>query len=158
LFYLLFWTALGAGVMIKSVIGFLPLPVIVIFCILARERGFLKSKPFGWGALLFFALVLPWHLVESIRYGREDWHQYLFYHLLHRYSTALEGNAGSVWFYVQILFRQQILFWSFVGSQGYFVARSRKSRPHLFVAIAALFIFLFFSAAGTKLPPYILPL
>lgn len=158
LFYLLFWTALGAGVMIKSVIGLLPLPVIVIFSALAREFGFLKSKPFGWGALLFLAIVLPWHLVESIRYGREFWHQYLFYHLLQRYSTALEGNAGGVLFYAKILFRQQILFWSLVGSLGYFVAQSRKSRPHLFIAVAVLFIFLFFSAAGTKLPPYILPL
>jgi 4-amino-4-deoxy-L-arabinose transferase-like glycosyltransferase len=155
-FYFLFWAALGFGVMIKSVIGLLPLPITFIFSMLAKDFGWLKDKKFQLGVLLFLAIVLPWHIAESVCYGKEFWRQYLFYHLLERYSSTLEGNGGSSFFYFDIIFKQGILFWSLMLSLVYFIARSFKSKKHLFVTTAVLFIFLFFSAAGTKLPPYIL--
>jgi 4-amino-4-deoxy-L-arabinose transferase-like glycosyltransferase len=155
-FYFLFWAALGFGVMIKSVIGLLPLPVIFIYSLTAKDFGWLKNKNFRLGTLLFLAIVLPWHIIESVRYGENFWRQYLFYHVLQRYSGTLEGNGGPFFFYGEIIFRQEILFWSLMISLVYFIAKSFKLKGHLFVTMAALFIFLFFSAAGTKLPPYIL--
>ncbi len=155
-FYLLFWFALAGGLMIKSVIGLLPLPIILIFSLLARDFRYLKIKNFRLGLLLFLALILPWHLIESIRYGREFWHQYLFYHLLERYSSALEGNSGPFSFYFDILFREQLFFWALAAALVYFIAKSFKSKDRLFVTVSILFIFLFFSTAGTKLRPYIL--
>lgn len=155
-FYFLFWTALACGLMIKSVIGLLPLPVLFIFSLLARDFGYLRIRNFWFGLLLFLALILPWHIIESIRYGGEFWHQYLFYHLLERYSNALEGNSGPFTFYLDLAFQEQIFFRSLVAALAYFIARSFRSKAHLFVTTAVLFIFLFFSTAGTKLPPYIL--
>lgn len=155
-FYFLFWAALGLGLMIKSVIGLLPLPIILFFSLLAKDFYYLKRKNFWFGFLLFLAIVLPWHIIEQIRYGREFWQQYLFYHLLDRYSSTLEGNGGTIWFYADILFRQPILFVSLLLSLIYFIVKSFTSKAHLFVTVGFLFIFLFFSNAGTKLPPYIL--
>jgi 4-amino-4-deoxy-L-arabinose transferase-like glycosyltransferase len=155
-FHFLFWGALAGGLMVKSVIGLLPLPIIFIFSVLARDFGYLKRKQFWLGVLLFLVLILPWHIIESVRYGREFWHQYLFYHLLERYSTALEGNSGPFGFYLGYFWQEQIFLWCLVAAVVYFIAKSFSSKAHLFVTTAVLFIFLFFSTAGTKLPPYIL--
>lgn len=155
-FYFLFWSALAFGLMVKSVIGLLPLPIIFIFSLLALDFGYLKVKSFWLGTLVFFALILPWHIVESIRYGKEFWHQYLFYHLLERYSSALEGNSGPFTFYLDIMLQAHIFFRALMIALVYFIAKSFKCRAYLYVTTAILFIFMFFSTAGTKLPPYIL--
>lgn len=155
-FYLLFWAALGFGVMIKSVIGLLPLPIILLWSVLANEFKYFKNANLWRGALVFLAIVVPWHVIEHVRYGKSFWEQYLFYHVLERYSRTLEGNGGSSFFYFDILCRQKILFWCLAGSLTYFLVRAIRSKGHLLVVTAFLFIFLFFSAAGTKLPPYIL--
>ncbi|HEY3763114.1 MAG TPA: glycosyltransferase family 39 protein [Verrucomicrobiae bacterium] len=212
-FYFLFWTALACGLMVKSVIGLLPLPIVFVFSVLARDFDYLKIKQFWMGVALFLVLILPWHIIESVQYGKEFWHQYLFYHLLERYSTAIEGNSGPVAFYLGYFWQEQIFFWCLVMALIYFVIKSiplqnrvaqvsqpavsptsksagreksgkpadleirdtadlevcgttgafrkdpksSKSKAHLlFVTTAFFFIFLFFSTAGTKLPPYIL--
>jgi|GEM_PF-5086626 len=126
-FHFLFWTALGFGVMIKSVIELLPLPIVLVFSVLAKDFGWLKERNFWSGILLFLAIVLPWHIIESVRYGKSFWQQYLFYHLLQRYSSTLEGNGGPFFFYADIVFRQTILFWSLMLSLIWFIARSFKS-------------------------------
>jgi len=155
-FYFLFWAALGFGLMVKSVIGLLPLPVILVYSALAWDFRFLKSRNLWIGTLLFFVIVLPWHIIEHFRYGKDFWGQYLFYHLLQRYSGTLEGNGGSPYFFVGILLKQQVLFWCLAGSLIYFTIRAIHSKSHLFVLTAFLFVFLFFSKAGTKLPAYLL--
>lgn len=157
-YYFLFWIALGLGVMTKSVIGLLPLVAISVFSLLAWDFRFLKNKHFYLGVLAFTAIVIPWHLIEHLRHGEMFWHQYLFYHLLQRFSSGLEGNGRDFDFYWNILFKHRILFYSSIASLLYFGFRSFKSKAHLFVLTSALVIFLFFSYSKTKLPAYILPL
>jgi 4-amino-4-deoxy-L-arabinose transferase-like glycosyltransferase len=155
-YYFLFWAALGLGVMTKSIIGLLPLPIILIFSMVVKDFKWLAAKNFRLGAVLFLAIVLPWHILQQVRHGGIFWDQYLSYHLLKRFSTTLDDNGGTPYFYLDIIFKQGILFWSLLISFVYFVAKSFKSKNYLFVTVALLFIFLFFSAAATKLPPYIL--
>jgi 4-amino-4-deoxy-L-arabinose transferase-like glycosyltransferase len=155
-YHLLFWVAMGLGVMTKSVIGLLPLPVVLIYSAAQADFKWLKSKNFLLGGLLFLAIVLPWHILQQIRYGGAFWDQYLTYHLLKRYAVTLDSNGGSPHYYLDIFFRQRILFCCLLPSLVWFIARSFKSKPHFFLTVTLLFIFLFFSAAATKLPPYIL--
>ena len=155
-YHLLFWAAMGLGVMTKSVIGLLPLPIVLIFSVPAADFKWLKSKNFMLGGLLFLAIILPWHILQQIHYGKAFWDQYLTYHLLKRYAVTLDSNGGSAHFYADIFFRQGILFGCLMLSLAHFIARSFKSKPHFFPTVALLLIFLFFSAAATKLPPYIL--
>ena len=155
-FYFIFWLSLGLGVLTKSVIGLLPLPIIFVYSLLARDFFYLKSKNFYLGSLLFLVIALPWHIIESVRYGQNFWQQYLFYHLLQRYETGLEGNGQPFSFYWDIIFQHRLLFWSLILSLVYFAIKSFKSKNYLFVALTLLFIFLFFSTAKTKLLAYIL--
>ncbi|HEX9503160.1 MAG TPA: glycosyltransferase family 39 protein [Patescibacteria group bacterium] len=156
-YYFLFWTALGLGVLTKSVIGLLPMVVILIFSLLSWDFAFIKNKYFYLGGLVFVMVVLPWHLIEHIKHGKMFWEQYFYYHLLKRFSTGLEGNGRNFSFYWDILQTYRVLFYLSITSFIYFIYRAFKSKAHLFILTSVLVIFLFFSYAQTKLEAYILP-
>ncbi len=155
-FYFLFWLSLGLGVLTKSVIGLLPLPVVLVYSILARDFAYLKSKLFYMAGLVFIVTILPWHIVESIKYGKGFWQQYLFYHVFDRYSSGLEGNGKPFSFYWNILAEHRIMFRSLIVSLVYCAFKSFKDKNYFFPLAALLCIFIFFSTASTKLPAYIL--
>ncbi len=156
-YFYFFWAALGLGVMAKSVIGLLPLPIIGICSLTAHDWHYLKEKNFWIGFILFLVITLPWHVIETVRFGKTFWDQYFSYHLIKRYTTGLEGNQGGFWFYWRTLLAQKALLFLSLPSLAYFLYKIyKKSKPYLLVATSVLFIFLFFSFAQTKLSAYIL--
>lgn len=155
--YYAFWIALALGVLCKSVVGLLPIPIIVLYSLFRWDVTYLKSKDFFIGAGIFVIVVLPWHIIESIRYGKLFWQEYVLYHVTERFVTPLEGNGGSILFYVHTLYSQNQLFTILAFlSVVYAVIKSRSSDCFLYMTSAVIFIFLFFSIAQTKLPSYIL--
>jgi len=155
-YHALFWIAIGLGVMVKSVIGLLPLAIMLAFSAATNDFTAFKRRWFWAGSLLFILIVVPWHLAQHIRYGSAFWQQYLFYHVFERYTTTLALNGGPFYFYLKIFFQQQLWFWLIVMSLVHFGRCSLRSPAHRYVTISFLFILVFFSAAGTKLLPYIL--
>lgn len=155
-FFYLFWIAVGLGVMTKSVIGLLPLLITGTYFILARQWAILKSKELYLGSLLFLLIAVPWHIIEHIRFGKEFWNQYLFYHLLKRFSTGLESNGNDFWFYWKILFAHKVFFWSYLAAFAYSLFKVWRNKEYLYLVLASLIIFLFFGTAKTKLSAYIL--
>lgn len=158
-FYYLFWAALGLGVLTKSVIGLLPLPIVFLYSLIYRDFSYLKLKQFYNGLVLFLVIILPWHIIETIKYGKVFWGQYLFYHVLERFAQPMEGNKGTFWFYWDILYRGKLLISFTVISIVYFLfSKKLKLNSYGLIFIATIFTFLFFSSAKTKLPAYILVL
>jgi 4-amino-4-deoxy-L-arabinose transferase-like glycosyltransferase len=155
----LFWLSIGFGVMTKSVIGLLPLPIALIGAMMTNDHSYLRSRWFRFGVLLLLAVAVPWHLAETVLYGKAFWEQYVVYHLLTRWSTAIEGNGQPFLFYWQIIARQRLLFWVFAPSMIYVAYRGVKGDldSALFGA-ACVVIFAFFTSSHTKLPGYILPI
>ena len=154
-----FWISLGFGVLTKSVIGLLPLPLIAVYSLLYKDVFYFKLKEFYWGFFVFLLLIVPWHLAESLIYGKMFWNQYLFYHVLERFSRGLENNIGPFWYYLDLIFKQRILLSLAILSIVVFVCKKHIKQPnygHVFVS--ALFILAFFSISNTKLPAYILVL
>src|SRR3989344_4040646 len=64
--YLGFGLALGAGVLLKSAVGFFVLPIILIFSAVYGKWDWLKSRHWWLGLLLSLSLFMPWHVYESI--------------------------------------------------------------------------------------------
>ncbi len=154
-FYLL-GASLALGLMTKNVIGLLPLPIIFLYSLFTLNFKYLKSRDFYGGVGLFLLIAVPWHLIESIKYGKSFWHEYLFYHVLGRYSAPLENNKGSFWFYWDILFKHRLLALLSIGSLIYFFTKALKDKLYALFLVSTVFIFVFFSCSGTKLPAYIL--
>ncbi len=152
-----FGVSLALGVLTKNVIGFLPGVIALLFSVFTWNFSYFKYKEFWKGVGLFFLIVIPWHLVESLTFGRDFWNQYLFYHVLGRWQDPLEGNTGTFWYYWNILIKGRNLFWLSMGGLGLALIQAlRKQKNYLYVLIAVLVIFIFFGSSNTKLPAYIL--
>ena len=74
-----FGLAVAAGIMSKSVAGILPIPVLALFCLLARRR-----IPAGlWKALgIALLLIAPWHIYQMFVHGHWFWTEYVQVQLL----------------------------------------------------------------------------
>jgi 4-amino-4-deoxy-L-arabinose transferase-like glycosyltransferase len=158
-YFYLFWVSVGLGVMTKSVIGLLPIPIVLLAAGCVRDSFFLRSRQFYLGIFLFLAATIPWHLVETLRFGKEFWGQYVFYHLLTRWSTGIEGHGQPFSFYWHILAQQRMLVALFIPSFVYALyAAAKRALDMALFAVGFVVIMMFFSSSRTKLPGYILPI
>lgn len=166
------WIALSIGVMLKSVIGLLALPIVLIDMIVSdgpqdlfkRLSSFLKGKSARIGMLVALIIVIPWHLYQTILYGSTFWNHYVLVHVVERFS----GNL-----FVSTVTPAQFLGWFIGGAVPwsimlicfiplYFTPRffMDRERYRLFIAstISSFAILLLFSASQTKALSYLTPL
>lgn len=150
-YYWIFWASIGLGVMVKSVIGLLPIAIILLISLIFKKFGFLRQRNFYLGFGLFAAIVLPWHLAESFRHGREFWNNYLFYQVFIRYSSTIENKGASNWFYLQNL-KQDLVFFvlSIASFVNFMVLAYKKNRYAGAVVLGVIFIFALFSFSKSK--------
>ncbi len=154
----------GLAVMIKGVVGFLPLPIIGLYEIyllailkqkLSRRLFFNLSALFISGAVVF----LPWHLAMYKRFGFVFLQKYIGYHVLERAMVAIEDKGRPFWWYF-IVMKVSMRIWFVVLIPAFFYAifkSVRKNKDVAFLTIWFSFILLFFSLARSKLVWYIIP-
>jgi hypothetical protein len=153
--------AAGFAVLAKGPIGLLlPAMIIGIFLLLRRDLRFLKEMEIGWGLLVFCAVAAPWYVLISLR--NQDYAGYFF--IQQNLMNFLSGQARHPrpFYYYCYVFLGGFFPWSFFlplalirGLRG---ELKRVTDERLFLIVWAGVIFLFFSIARSKLPPYILPL
>lgn len=152
------YLALGAGTLIKGLIGVVTPGLVFFFYILLRRRWQTLRKLYLIpGALLFIALVLPWYLQADARNAG-----YLSYYLwaehFGRYATE-NFDRWEPWYYfifvLLIGFFPWTLLLPFVAKDYWKKALDDKT---LFLILWIVLPFLFFSASRSKLPHYILPI
>ncbi|TSC69666.1 MAG: Dolichyl-phosphate-mannose-protein mannosyltransferase [Parcubacteria group bacterium Gr01-1014_56] len=99
-----FWVfpLIAIGVLFKSVIGLLAIPVILIYSICYRKWGWLKSKYLWFGLLLALVIILPWHILESIRFGHLFWDDYLGRQIFQRATSTMTGT-NNYYDYLEVL-------------------------------------------------------
>ena len=109
--------------------------------------------------ILRFALVLlltvPWYLAMYRRFGQAFLADNFGYHMFARFTKPLESH-GQPWYYYLILLFVALIPWSpglFGGVRG---ALKQASRMRLLLFWGGSYL-LFYSAARTKLPGYLLP-
>ena len=154
-FFYLFFASLALGVLTKSVVGLLPLPILLLYCLLIRRFDFLKLREFYYGLAMFFLIAAPWHIIESILFGKTFWQAYLFYHVISRFVQPIENNGGPFWYYLPTLYQNYIFGFLSGVSVVYFLIRAFKIKTYALPVIAFVFIFLFFSASQTKGDGYV---
>lgn len=157
--------AMGAAVMVKGVIGFVPFVVIILYEIylLISKQQKLSRKLFARlaGFFLISAVVfLPWHLEMYRRYGSAFLTNYIGYHVLDRATSAIEDKGRPFWWYVIVAkVSMRIWFIAFIPALLMFArAVWKKSNNHVFAVLWSLFIFALFSVSISKLKWYIVPL
>jgi 4-amino-4-deoxy-L-arabinose transferase-like glycosyltransferase len=111
------------------------------------------------GFTLFMALVLPWYVAVAQANPIEFVGKFFFFHNVERFTGTVSGHSGPWYYYIPVLVGGAFPWIIFAPGMVAHWLRERKTLPD-FVRYAWLWfwvVFLFFSAAGTKLLTYILP-
>ncbi len=155
------WGAMGLAVLTKGLMGIvLPGLVLVVYTLLARDWALWRRLHLVSGALIMLAIVLPWFVLVSLR-NPEFAHFFFIHEHWERYTSTVHRRSGPIWYFVPQLL-VGFLPWLGLLPRAARVVRQEPAgsgfRPKLLLAVWAGAIFVFFSASGSKLPGYILPI
>ena len=149
---------IALGVLTKGPVAILiPLAVSFLFFASKKELRLWLEMVFNpIGILLFLLIAGPWYILEYLDQGEAFIDGFFLKHNLNRFNTSFEGHSGSLFYYIPVLL---------VGLLPYttLLLRSLKDFRSCFaddllrfLLIWFLFVFLFFSFSGTKLPHYVI--
>lgn len=160
--YMLSALFLGLSVLTKGPVGvFLPVLIVTIYLILAKETKRIKEMPILSGLLVFLAVSLPWYLLAYKVHGSAFIDEFFGFHNVIRFLHP-EHKIGDVFYYYVPVVIAGFLPWSAflpLGIWQVFTEGERRIRKtNLFLVTWFLVIFVFFSISRTKLPTYIFPL
>jgi 4-amino-4-deoxy-L-arabinose transferase-like glycosyltransferase len=109
-----------------------------------------------WSWAIVLVVAAPWYLYAWGRHGEAFVNGFLVKHNLERFSSAMEGHAGSVLYFVVLL---PVLWLPWTGLLVPVLARFRDQWTDpvsRFLVLWAAFVLTFFSLSDTKLPHYAL--
>lgn len=155
------WAAMAGAVLSKGLVGIaIPGAVLVIVSIWRRNMQLWRGMHWFSGLLIFFVLATPWFVLVSAR--NPSFAQFFFIHEhWQRYVSNVHQRVGAWWYYVPLLLGG-MLPWT--GALPWLFRKESpdSGRPPIsardILLVWCVFIFLFFSASGSKLPSYILPM
>jgi len=155
------WAFVWAGLatLTKGPIGLL-LPAMVVGAWwlwrgVLRER--LRTMPPD-GVLLYALIGLSWYALETARYGLPFLQRIVGYYMVGRYFGVVENQPGPWYYYLPVLILGGFPWSAFLPSLSVYHARRLRRDPRSLLLLLWIGVtILFYSAAGTKLPNYILP-
>lgn len=154
------WAGMALAVLSKGLIGIvLPGAVLVIYTVLARDWAIWRRLHLVAGLLLFSAITVPWFVLVSLRNPEFAWFFFVHEHL-QRFTSKVHHRAGPLYYFIPIL-ALGLMPWLGTLPQALWQARRDSPagfQPKILLATWAVFIFVFFSVSGSKLPSYILPI
>jgi len=156
--FILMYAAMGAGTLVKGVIGVIVPGMVVIFYLLLTRKWFLlKSMNPLLGAVIYFSMVMPSYLWVELR--NPGYLKYFFWQEHFARFVTPRFDRTKNWYYFFMVLGVGFLPWSFLLPIA--VKDLRKhffNDTTLFLALWAIVPFIFFSASDAKLPHYILPI
>ena len=175
------WAAMGLAMLSKGLIGIvLPGGVLVFYSLWQRDWKLWDRLHMATGLLLFLAIVVPWFAWVQAR--NPEFSEFFFFHEhLDRFSSTTHRREGAWWYFVPILVGgfapwTLLLAWvlpsvlrnlrakeapsaraAMASNAAVAPAAEKPFHGERLLAVWVGFIFLFFSASGSKLPSYIVP-
>lgn len=157
-----FYVFAALAVLTKGLIGILiPALVVGAWIVLLGEWRILKTMELPAGLALFLLVAAPWHLLAQ-RANPEFFDFYIVQEHFLRYLTTMHSRYHPAWYFIPVVLLGLFPWSAFlVQAVKYSLPATWKERHEhrdaLFLILWAGLVFLFFSASGSKLPPYILP-
>lgn len=155
------WAGLALAVLSKGLMGIvLPGAALFIYCLVQRDFSVLKRMHWLPGLALFFAIVTPWFYLV-MQANPEFFERFFIYEHYTRFTTKDLGRYQPWHYFIPILL-VGALPWTvtlFDSLRRGLVRRAAgKFHAERFLLIWAIFIYVFFSISGSKLPSYLLPM
>ncbi len=128
---------------------------LIFFVTYGEFRSWLKLAFNPLGILLFLAIAMPWYVAQYLKEGQAFIDGFFLKHNVSRFSGPMEGHAGSLFYYVPVFLAGALPFTALAVAG---LARGRSLWQDFagrYALIWFLFVLVFFTLSGTKLPHYI---
>src|SRR5206468_7467381 len=154
---LVFWAACALAVLSKGLIGIvLPLATLGLYTLVKRDWGLIRRLRIVPGVVIFLLIAAPWFIAVSAA-NAEFAHFFFVQEHFQRFTTEMHQRAHPAWYFIPVLAAGMAPWLVPLGHAAVRAFRQR-SDAELLLWAWALVVFVFFSASGSKLPPYILPI
>ncbi|OHC69639.1 MAG: hypothetical protein A2045_12890 [Rhodocyclales bacterium GWA2_65_20] len=154
------WALLGLAVLSKGLIGLvLPGATLVAYTLWQRDFALWKKLHLRSGIAIFLAVTAPWFVAVSLA-NPEFAHFFFIHEHFERFLTKTHRRYQPMWYFIPILLAG-VLPWlvSFLATLRAAPAMdAMRFQPRRFLLLWVVVVFGFFSASGSKLASYILPL
>lgn len=160
---LLAWAAMALAVLSKGLMGIiLPGTALFIYIGIQREWSLLKRLHLVSGLLLFLAICAPWFYLV-MKANPEFFQRFFIYEHYTRFTTKDLGRYQPWYYFVPILILgampwTMLMFDTLVRVWRDSVHAVREFNPERFLLVWIVFVYVFFSVSGSKLPSYLLPM
>ena len=149
---------IGLGLLAKGPVALLiPAAAAGLWLLFGRDRSRLVrlvGDARAWG--LMIVIAAPWYGYAVWRHGMAFVDGFLLHHNIDRFTGSLEGHAGSLFYYVEML-PALMMPWTPLLVPIAWHLRTRWREPlGRFMLLWLGFVVVFFSISGTKLPHYVL--
>src|SRR5579859_6815713 len=154
------WAAMALAVLSKGLVGIVfPVAAIGLQALVRRDFSFLWRLEHRRGVVLFLAMAAPWFILVSR--ANPEFNEFFFFHEhFSRFLTKTHRRVEPWWYFVPIVIFG-FLPWLFALPSAIAHAwksdRLRDLQPLRLALLWSAFIVVFFSASGSKLPAYVLP-
>ena len=155
------WSSMACAVLSKGLVGIvIPGCTLLAASLWLRDFALLRRMRLVSGSLIFLVIAAPWFLLVSLR--NPGFAEFFFIHEhFARYLTTVHHHVGAWWYYLPLLLAG-LLPWTsglpwIVRRQRPVAAAGDREVVSLLVAWS-LFVLVFFSLSGSKLPFYIVPM
>lgn len=160
---LLAWAGMALAVLSKGLMGIiLPGAALFIYCVIQRDFGVLKRMHWLPGLAVFFAITAPWFYLV-MQANPEFFERFFIYEHFQRFTTTVHGRYHPWHYFIPILLAGA-LPWTVLMFDAMWRTLRNSPLPggvfnsQRFLLIWAVFIYVFFSISGSKLPSYLLPM
>jgi 4-amino-4-deoxy-L-arabinose transferase-like glycosyltransferase len=164
---LLAWAGMALAVLSKGLMGIiLPGTAVFLYCIVQRDFTVLKRMNWLPGIAVFLLITAPWFYLV-MKANPEFFGRFFIYEHYTRFTTKDLGRYQPWYYFVPILLAGALpwtvlmldsLYRIAVGKQFERSSRYNDFNAEHFLLIWAVFIYVFFSISGSKLPSYLLPM
>ena len=157
------WVAMALAVLSKGLMGLvLPGAALFLYSVFQRDIAVWKRMHWGVGFLLFLLVVSPWFYLV-MKANPEFFQRFFIYEHYTRFTTKDLGRYQPWYYFVPVLLLGMlpwtVLMFDTMLRTWKDSARTGKAfNPERFLLVWAVFIYLFFSVSGSKLPSYLLPM
>jgi len=155
------WAAMAAAVLTKGMIGIVvPGATLLLYSVVQRDWRPWRRAHWITGSLLFMAIALPWFAIVWIRNPEFAWFFFVHEHLL-RFIATTHQHVEPWHYFVPVLIAGLLPWTAVVADAAWGAWKAEPAatfQVRRFLLIWGGFVLLFFSASGSKLPSYILPM
>ena len=157
------WAALGLAVLSKGLMGLvLPGAALFLYSVVQRDIAVWKRMHWGAGLLLFLLVTAPWFYLV-MKANPEFFQRFFIYEHYQRFTSKVHDRYQPWYYFIPILLSgmlpwTMLMFDTLLRTWKGAARLDKAFNPERFLLVWAVFIYVFFSVSGSKLPSYLLPM